>query len=257
MIRLDVGQNDKLKILLDLVNKDKELETLWKCANVNAIDRMGFNDHGPVHVQIVCKNALNLIRILEKKKIIPSIIKDHRLEQEDAEVVVILASLLHDIGMTIKRKDHEDFSVSLSPKFLDRYLPQIYDNQETRTIIQAEILHAIMGHSKEEKPLTIEAGVVRVADALDMEKGRARIPFESGSVTIHSVSALSIEKVQILEGENKPILVKIVMSNSAGIFQIDELLKKKIKGTPIEKYIKVVVEIQSEKEKSIVHHFEF
>jgi len=257
MIRLDTKDNDKLEKLLKLVNKDKELETLWRCANVNAIDRMGFNDHGPVHVQIVCRNALDLIRILEKKKIIPNVIKDHKLEQEDAEVIVVLASLLHDIGMVVKRKDHEDFSVSLSPKFLDRYLPQIYNNDETRTIILSDILHAIMGHSKEEKPLTIEAGVVRVADALDMEKGRARIPFESGSVTIHSVSALSIERLQITEGKDKPILIKILMSNSAGIFQIDELLRKKIKNTPIEKMIKVLVEVNPEKEKSIVHKFEF
>ncbi|NCN39064.1 MAG: HD domain-containing protein [Candidatus Aenigmarchaeota archaeon] len=257
MIRLDVKDNDRLEELLNLVNKDKELETLWKCANINAIDRMGFNDHGPVHIQIVCRNSLELLRILERKKIIPNVIKDHGLEQEDAEVIVVLASLLHDIGMVIRRKDHEEFSVPLSLKFIDKYLPQIYDSEETRTIIKSEVLHAIMGHSKEEEPLTIEAGIVRVADALDMEQGRARIPFEIGSVTIHSVSALAIERVQILEGEKKPILVKILMSNSAGIFQIDELLKEKIKSTPIEKLIRVVAEIQSEKEKSIVHNFEF
>ncbi len=257
MIRLDSKDNDKLEKLLQLVNKDKELESMWKCANVNAIDRMGFNDHGPVHIQIVCRNALELMRLLENKKIIPNVVKDYKLDQEDAEVIVVLASLLHDIGMIIKRKDHEDFSVSLSLKFLDRYLPKIYTTEETKTIILSEVLHAIMGHSKEETPLTIEAGVVRVADALDMEQGRARIPFEAGSVTIHSVSALAIEKVKILEGDDKPILVKVIMSNSAGIFQIDELLRKKIKGTPIQSFIKVLVEINSEKEKSIVHKFEF
>jgi len=256
MIRLDTKDNEKLEKLLDLINRDKELEAFWKCANVNAIDRMGFNDHGPVHVQIVCRNALELIRTLERKKIKPNIVKDYELEQEDAELVVVLASLLHDIGMVVKRKDHEDFSVSISLKFLDKYLPKIYDSEETITIIKSDVLHAIMGHSKEETPLTIEAGVVRIADALDMEKGRARIPFQSGSVTIHSVSALAIEKVQILEGDEKPILVKILMSNSAGIFQVDELLREKIKNTPVEKYIKVVAEIKSEKEKSIVHVFE-
>jgi len=92
MIRLDVKDNDRLEELLNLVNKDKELETLWKCANINAIDRMGFNDHGPVHIQIVCRNSLELLRILERKKIIPNVIKDHGLEQEDAEVIVVLAS---------------------------------------------------------------------------------------------------------------------------------------------------------------------
>jgi len=256
MIKLDVRDNDRLDMLLKVVNKDKELETVWNCANVNAIDRMGFNDHGPVHVQIVCRNSLELLRILEKNKIRPSIIKDHKLEQEDAEVVVVLGSLLHDIGLIVKRKDHEDISVSLAWRFLDKYLPFIYEDDIKRTIVTSEVLHAILGHSKDETPLTIEAGIVRVADALDMEQGRARLPFKSGSITIHSVSALAIDKVEIKEGRDKPILVKVFMSNSAGIFQIDELLKKKIKGTAIEKYIKVIVEVQAEKEKSIVHHFE-
>ena len=114
MIKLETKDNDKLERLLALVNKDKELETLWKCANINAIDRMGFNDHGPVHVQIVCRNSLKLLRILQKNKMVPNIVKNYLLEQEDAEMVVVLASLLHDIGMVVKRKDHEDFSVSLS-----------------------------------------------------------------------------------------------------------------------------------------------
>ena len=44
----------------------------------------------------------------------------------------------------------------------------------------AEALHAIIGHRRRGDPLTIEAGVVRVADALDMEHGRSRVPFEAG-----------------------------------------------------------------------------
>ncbi|MEM5792988.1 MAG: HD domain-containing protein [Candidatus Aenigmatarchaeota archaeon] len=256
MIKLDTRGNEKLEKLLDLVNKDKELETIWKCVNVNAIDRMGYNDHGPVHVQIVCKNALDILRILEKKKIEPNIVKDYSFEQEDAEIVVVLTSLLHDIGMVVKRENHEDYSISIGLKFIEKYLGEIYENVETRTIVKSEVLHGIMTHSEEEKPLTIEAGVVRVADALDMAQGRARIPFEAGSITIHSVSALAIEKVQILEGEEKPLLIKIKMSNSAGIFQVDELLRNKIKNTPIEKHIKVYVEVQGEREKSIIHHFE-
>ena len=46
-------------------------------------------------------------------------------------------------------------------------------------------------------PLTLEAGIVRVADALDMAKGRSRIPFERGRVSIHSLSAAAIESVPL------------------------------------------------------------
>jgi metal-dependent HD superfamily phosphatase/phosphodiesterase len=89
-----------------------------------------------------------------------------------------------------------------------------------------------------------------------MEQGRARIPFEAGKIDIHSVSALSIEKVEISEGTEKPIVIRIKMSNSAGIFQIDELLKARIQNSGLEKYIHVIAEILGEKESKIIEKFE-
>jgi len=46
------------------------------------------------------------------------------------------------------------------------------------------------------------------------------------------------------------------MSNSAGIFQVDELLKGKIEGSGLEKYIHVVSEITEERERKIIERFE-
>jgi metal-dependent HD superfamily phosphatase/phosphodiesterase len=101
---------------------------------------------------------------------------------------------------------------------------------------------------------------VGIADALDMEAGRARIPFQSGKVDIHAVSALSIEKVEIevVEGnvEVKPINIKIKMSNSAGVFQIDELLKPRIVNSGLEQFFHVIAEITGEKETRIIEKFE-
>jgi len=98
---------------------------------------------------------------------------------------------------------------------------------------------------------------VRVADALDMEKGRARIPFQAGKVDIHSVSALSIEKVSIQEGDEKPVTVSITMSNPAGIFQIDNLLKPRIENSGLGNYIHVVAEITGEEDRKILEKYEF
>jgi metal-dependent HD superfamily phosphatase/phosphodiesterase len=89
-----------------------------------------------------------------------------------------------------------------------------------------------------------------------MEQGRARIPFQAGKVDIHSVSALSIERVEIQEGKEKPITIKITMSNSAGVFQIDELLKPRILNSGLQNYIHVVGEITGEKERKIIEKFE-
>jgi metal-dependent HD superfamily phosphatase/phosphodiesterase len=122
--------------------------------------------------------------------------------------VVVLGSIFHDLGMVVAREGHEVYGALLASGFIEKYLEQIYSEEE-RTIISSEVLHAIVSHEDPRKPLTIEAGIVRIADALDMEKGRARIPFEAGKVDIHSVSALSIEKVDIHEGDKTPVTIKI------------------------------------------------
>jgi metal-dependent HD superfamily phosphatase/phosphodiesterase len=216
---------------------------------------MGYTDHGPTHVKIVANSALQILRILVKKGVTPSIIKHYGMKNEDAEVVVVLGSIFHDLGMSVIRNEHERFSALLALSFIDKLLRAIYSEEE-RTIISSEVLHAIVSHESPVKPLTVEAGIVRIADALDMEQGRARIPFEAGKIDIHSVSALSIERVDIQEGREKPITIKITMSNSAGVFQIDELLKPRIENSGLEKYIHVLAEITGEKERKIIEKFE-
>ena len=247
--------NARLKQVIDKVRKDRKLQTLWRCANVMAIDRMGYTDHGPTHVKIVANSALKILRILVDRKVLPSIVKDYGMKNDDAEVVVVLGSVFHDLGMTVSRRNHEFYGALMASEFLEKYLQGIYSEEE-QTIIRSEVLHAIVSHEDPNRPLTIEAGIVRIADALDMEEGRARIPFQAGKVDIHSVSALAIEKVSIQEGEQKPVTVRITMSNSAGIFQIDELLKPRIENSGLQDYIHVVAEITGEKERKIVERFE-
>jgi metal-dependent HD superfamily phosphatase/phosphodiesterase len=206
-------------------------------------------------VKIVANVALKLLRILIDHKVVPNIVKDYKMKNEDAEVVVVLGSIFHDLGMSVTRERHELYGTLFASEFVEKYLQGIYSDEE-RTVMRSEVLHTIVSHEEPLKPLTIEAGIVRVADALDMEKGRARIPFQAGKVDIHSVSALSIEKVDIHEGDKMPVTIEISMSNSAGIFQIDELLKPRIENSGLKGYIHVVAEITGEKETKILEKFE-
>jgi metal-dependent HD superfamily phosphatase/phosphodiesterase len=256
--------NAKLKQVMERIKEDKKLQTYWKCANVMAIERMGFTDHGPTHVKIVSNIALKLLRILvEKKLITPSIVENYKMDNDDAEVVVVLGSIFHDLGMIVKRHQHEIYSTILALGLIEESLTPTY-NEEQRAIITSEVLHAIVSHEQTvsfdatNRILTKEAGIVGIADALDMEAGRARIPFQAGKVDIHAVSALSIEKVEVesVEGRQKPIEIKIKMSNSAGVFQIDELLKPRIINSGLEQFFHVVAEITGEKENKIIEKFE-
>jgi metal-dependent HD superfamily phosphatase/phosphodiesterase len=247
--------NSQLEYVIDNVRKDVSLQTLWKCSNIMAIDRMGFTDHGPTHVKIVANSALKILRILVEKGITPSVVKNYGMKNEDAEVIVVLGSIFHDLGMTVIRESHEIYGALLASQIIRKYLNDIYTEEEC-TIILSEVLHIIVSHEEPHRPLTIEAGIVHIADALDMEKGRARIPFKVGKIDIHSISALSIEKVSIQEGKEKPITIKITMSSSAGVFQIDQLLKPRIINSGIQEYIHVVAKITGELERKIIDKFE-
>jgi len=253
-IRLPVKHNSALQTVVDRVNADEELYALWTVMNVNATQRLGMTDHGPVHFQIVANIALRMLRILVERGVQPNVVQDFDMGVSEAEVVVVMGALLHDLGMSIQRADHEQFSLFVAQPIIDRLLDGIYSVAQ-RAILRSEILHAIIAHRSDGRPMTVEAGIVRVADALDMTKGRSRIGFEAGVVNIHSISAASIEQVEIQEGEAKPLHIHIRMSNSAGLFQIDELLKEKLKRSGLEPYVEVVADVEGDTEKSLFKEF--
>lgn len=253
IIRVPIENNELLEQVLTRINLNEEIITLWKVINVNAVDRLGITDHGPVHFQIVANSALRIKRLLVKAGIEMSVTKNFDLSNDYAEVIVFLASLLHDLGLSINRENHEEYSLFLTNTLL-REMLDFMPIQE-RVIVIAETLHAIISHRWEGKPITVEAGIVRVADALDLTKGRSRIPFELEKIDIHSVSANAIDNVEIGEGTEKPVQITISMNNNAGIFQVDELLKRKLFNSGIEKYIEVKAYILQNDEKKLVKEF--
>jgi metal-dependent HD superfamily phosphatase/phosphodiesterase len=257
-LNIPAGDNRKLKKIVGRVNKSAELEQYLVCSNVNVIDRMGYNDHGPVHVKIVANIALKILRVLLKSGIKPGIVKDHKMKNDDAEVVVVLAAILHDIGHFVHRENHEGYSLWIAMNLLDKggLLDGIYRGKDKATII-SETLHAIISHKKKVTPLTVEGGVIKISDALDMAEGRSRIPFSAGTVNIHSVSAMAIQGITIKEGKEKPVELHVKMTNSAGIFQVDELLRGKVKNSGLQDYIKVIAEVERKRERSIVERYEF
>jgi len=252
-IRAPTRGNRKLEKLLDAVNGDLQIKAWWYAAGVNA-ERLDMSDHSWVHIQIVTNIALRLSRLLFRRGIEPSVVKDHGMTERDAEVVIAAGALLHCLGMAIHRTDHERYSLFLAADKLPGLLAGAYEEPE-RTLIAAESMHAIISHRTKGKPITVEGAIVRVADALDMAQGRARVPFEAGQANIHSLSAYAIEDVTISAGRDKAVRVEIAMSNSAGIFQVDEGLGSKLRGTLLEQHFEVVARIDAEHEKRLVPVF--
>lgn len=252
-IHVPLKGNKILEKTLEKINANEEILTLWQILNVNAIDRLGMSDHGPVHFQIVANIALRLARILVKHGVEMSIVKDFKLDNGYSETVIVLASILHDLGMSIHRIEHETYSIILTNSLLREALDFMPIRE--RTIVISETLHAITSHRRDGKPYTKEAGIVRIADALDMSSGRSRIPYEAGKVNIHSMSAYAIEKIEIVEGKERPVLINIEMNNSAGIFQVDELLKEKMDKSGIEQYFEIKASVPGKTEKKLLKEF--
>jgi metal-dependent HD superfamily phosphatase/phosphodiesterase len=254
-IRVPVRANKKLRTVIERVNKDDQVKAWWHVANVNAVARMEINDHSWVHIQIVTNIALKLLRQLTKHHVEPAMVTDYGMTRDDAEVVVALTALTHCVGMAVHRHGHEDFSLFLAEPKLRELLEGIYGEPEL-TVVVSEVLQGIISHRSDGEPLTLEAGILRVADALDMEQGRSRIAFERGRVGIHSLSAAAIDEVEIGDGEAKPIRISILMNNSSGIYQVDGLLKAKLRGSGLEPYVEVIAHIDTEAEKRLVPLYE-
>ena len=253
LIRAPTRGNRRLEQLLEAVNGDPQVKAWWHVAGLNA-QRLGLTDHSWVHIQIVTNIALRLARLLFRRGIVPNMVADHGMTERDAEVVIAAAALFHCVGMSIHRVDHEGYSLFLTADKLGDLLTRIYD-EPTRSVVVAEAMHAVISHRSTGRPLTIEGAIVRVADALDMAKGRSRVEFEAGRLDIHSLSAYAIEEVRIEAGEDKAIRVEIEMNNSSGLFQIDELLATKLRGSGIEEHVEVVAQIEAEHEKRLVPVF--
>jgi uncharacterized protein len=252
-VRVPTRGNRKLETFLERANADDELRTWWHMAQLTS-ERLGMSDHSWVHVQIVLNVALRLLRLLVKGGIETAMVTDHAMSQRDAEVVVAGGALLHDVGMSIHRVDHEAFSLILAERKLRELLEPIYPDPQ-RTVVVSETLHAIIGHRRRGEPYTAEAGVVRVADALDMAHGRTRIPVSSGQMGIHALSAAAIDEISIEAGEERAVKIEIKMNNSAGIFQVDDLLATKLRDTPLEGHVEVIAAVEGESEKRLLGEF--
>ncbi|MFO7811098.1 MAG: phosphohydrolase [Candidatus Delongbacteria bacterium] len=238
--RLDGKVKQAAKILF----KDRETEILQNYANTVSITRLNYNDHGPVHMRKVASNAIKIMNILDKAGIKFNLELENYGNFEDSGVAAFTSAFLHDIGMSIGRDGHERMTIILTSRIIERVLQEVFaDDIQKQIILKSLIYEGIIGHMGTQKIHSLEAGVVLVADGCDMEGGRARIPLimESGSKVgdIHKYSSAAIKKVYLEEGKELPLRIQVEMTESAGFFQVEEVLMRKVAMSPVKKYIEL------------------
>lgn len=235
---------------------DPEIQALQDYANNVSINRIGLNDHGPVHMRIVCKNALRILYLLHEANIKTSLEAEGVGTFADSASAVIIASMLHDAGMTIGRKDHEIYSGIITFGIITRILEKVLPGEENvfrRTAIRSLAMEGIIGHMGTHPIHSMEAGIILVSDGCDMTKGRARIILEShkdpSEGDIHKYSAFSINKVSIRKGEEKPVRIQVLMEESVGFFQIEGVLLPKMHASTISHHIELYASVQGQSPK--------
>ena len=231
--------DERCNEILTFLESDAETQALLEAQNVNAVDRLHYNDHGPTHVSIVRNRALKLYDLLKAGGVSFNGASQQGLAEADEAVIVALAATFHDVGHVVHRDRHTYYSIPIANALLDRILPEFYGVVETAKL-KGEVLHAILCHHSTETPLTTEAGVIRIADALDMERGRSRIPYEHGGRGINTISSRAIERVSLKPGTEAPVLIEIEMTDAAGVYQVDSLLKSKVEGSGLEDHLRIV-----------------
>ena len=223
----------------ELLIADLTVDAHWNMANYATVMKLNYNDHGPIHARVTCAYAMQMMTLLVPAGVAWDVIESGSGDLDDAFLVVLTGILLHDIGNALHRTNHEAMGVILAERVLQRVLPQIYADIEQRTLISDFISSAIQCHDMKPAPLFMECALVAVADGCDMTKGRARTPFDLGKLDIHAVSALSIEDVNIKPGRMLPVEIEVLMSNSAGIFQVEQTLVSKLIQTRLKSHVTV------------------
>jgi len=229
LLQKHVSTSYLLQKALKVIEDDDEVNELLKMSNVMAVTRLKYNDHGVVHARIVAGTSLELLDLLIRRGIEPTTLRDGTARNVDeVKLVVFLAAYLHDIGNSVHRVNHEYVGALLAKDILDRILRNVLEVPMRRLYsIRQEILHAIYATEYHVECLTVECSVVKIGDGLDMSEGRARIPYKLGKIDMHSVSALSIKKVEVEEG-SRPIKVLVYMDDMAGLFQLEQVLIPKL-----------------------------
>lgn len=244
-------------ICLELVNylfDDPELQEMQEYANNVSIRRLGYNDHGPVHMRQVVGNSIKMLNILHEAGIQTSLEQEEMGTFEDSMCAIILAGMMHDLGMSIGRQGHEEMSVLLAKPIIERTLMHLFpDDLHRRVVTRAVAMEAIIGHMSSRRIHSIEAGILLIADGCDMTKGRARIPMSINTTPrvgdIHKYSANAINRIRIHRGEKKPIKIDVEMSGDVGFFQVEEVLLQKIDASPAKQFVELYAGVEGQERK--------
>jgi len=241
-----IPDNTRALEMYQYLTGSPKVQSYLRSANRMAVSRLGYTDHGPIHAEVATWNALRTFDILDET-FQPNVVAEEIGDIDDARLVVLASTYLHDIGMVVHRNEHNQASIQLAGPILEDKLMDIYNDSAKATDILSFIFHGIYAHDDDTQCLTLEAGITKIGDGADMTKGRTIVPFQKGKVDIHSVSAMAINNVILDKGEDKPLRITVSMDNPAGVFQVQAVLEKKLSTSSLEEHVDIEVLVNGDR----------
>ena len=237
--------NPRLQAVAERINGDEELRQYWRCANVNSVERLGLGDSGEVHVRIVANAALKLLRLLRDAGQAPAVVSHHRLAPDDAEVIVVLAAAVHDLGLAVHTAPGlaARAGLMLAERKCQELLAGIYPTRE-RVVVEVEVLHAVASQETGVECLTLEGNILKLADALDLTKGRARLPNDGSRRSGMPNSVPVVDEVSIHRAKSPAVQVIVRLSQPDGLPAVEALLQEKLRRVPLAGMVEVLARVE-------------
>ena len=241
-----IPDNTKALEMYQYLSGSPKVQSYLRTANRMAVSRLGYTDHGPIHAEVATWNALRVFDILDET-FQPNVVAEGIGNIDDARLIVLASTYLHDIGMVVHRNEHNQAAIQLAGPILEQKLMNIYNDPAKATDILSFILHGIYAHDDDTQCLTLEAGITKIGDGADMTKGRTIVPFQKGKVDIHSVSAMAINNIILEKGDKKPLRITVAMDNPAGVFQVQAVLEKKLSTSSLQDHVDIDILVNGDR----------
>ncbi|MEM2142588.1 MAG: phosphohydrolase [Candidatus Thorarchaeota archaeon] len=237
-VREFLSLDSKSLQMYEYLRNSPHVQSYLRTANRMAVSRLGYTDHGPTHAEVATFYAMKAFDLITDS-FLPNVVAEELGDMDDARLVVLASTYLHDIGMVIHRNEHPQAAVNLAAPILETKLRELYEDPSQATDILSFALHGIYAHDDDTQCLTLEAGLTKIGDGCDLTKGRSIVPYQKGKVDIHSVSALAINVVTLDKGTEKPLRITVAMDNPAGVFQVESVLEKKLRTSGLADYVDI------------------
>ena len=241
-----IPDNTRALEMYQYLSGSPKVQSYLRTANRMAVSRLGYTDHGPVHAEVATWNALKVFDILDET-FQPNVVAEGIGDIDDARLIVLASTYLHDIGMVVHRNEHNQAAIQLAGPILETKLMNIYNDPAKATDILSFIFHGIYAHDDDTQCLTLEAGITKIGDGADMTKGRTIVPFQKGKVDIHSVSAMAINNIILEKGDKKPLRITVAMDNPAGVFQVQAVLEKKLSTSSLQDHVDIDILVNGDR----------